>query len=143
MLEVIGPGLAHVAVVSVLPPARLIGVNHRTAPDPCHNVGRRHLGPLIHPLGGRHAGASEAVGTTLARFPGLVWLAVSLGLQTGHPGRTVGFGPPLQLGNPLFQALDDRLLPDDQVPLLDDQGDQGVPVGSPELDSRFHTRYMT
>ena len=24
-----------------------------------------------------------------------------------------------------------------------DQGDQGVPVGSPEFDSRFHTRYMT
>ena len=71
------------------------------------------------------------------------WLPVPFGLQTGHPARAFGFGPPFQLGNPLFQALDDRLLPDDPVPLLDDQGNQSIPVGSPEIDSCFHSRYMT
>ena len=92
---------------------------------------------MLHPLGGRHAGASEAVGTTLTRFLGLVCLAVSLGLQTGHPGRTFGFDPPFQLGNPFLQPIYDPLLPDDQIPLLDDQGDQSILVGSLEVNFPF------
>ena len=44
------------AVVSILPPTRLIGVNHRAVPDPFHNVGHHRLGLLGHPLGGGHDG---------------------------------------------------------------------------------------
>ena len=50
--------------------------------------------------------------------------------------------PPLILrlvttGRRLRSAV--RLLPNIQAPLLDDQD---TPVGSPEIGSRFHSRYM-
>ena len=73
---------------------------------------------MLHPMGGGHAGAGEAMRPTLAWFPGLGWLAINLGLQTGHPTRAFGFGLPFQLGNPLLQLIDHRLLPDEEVPLL-------------------------
>ena len=46
----------HVAVVSVLPPAGLIGVGHRRASHRFLDVGQRRLGLLGHPVGGDHDG---------------------------------------------------------------------------------------
>ncbi len=94
----------------------------------CHRV--------FHPLGGRHAGAGEAVGTRLARPFGLGRFPVGFGLQTGHPARAAGFGLPFQLGNLFLQPLDDRLLPDDN-------GNQDIPVGSLEVNLPVHAHYMT
>ena len=98
------------------------------------------VGALIHrvfyPLGGRHAGPGKAVGPRLAWRFGLGRLPVGFGFQTGHPTRAPGFGLPFQLGNPLLQALDDGLLPDDA-------GDEDIPVGSGEVDFPIHIRYMT
>ena len=47
----------HVTVVSVLPPAGLVGVDHRTASDPFHDVGHHPLGSVGRPLCGGHDGA--------------------------------------------------------------------------------------
>ena len=47
----------HVTVVSVLPPAGLVGVDHRTASDPFHDVGHHPLGSVGHPWCGGHDGA--------------------------------------------------------------------------------------
>jgi hypothetical protein len=91
---------------------------------------------MLHPLGGGHADAGEAVRQTLAWFPGLGWLAVSLGLQTEHPARAFGFGLPLQLGNPFLQTRDDGLL-------AYDDGDEHIPVNGGQVNFRIHTRYMT
>ena len=68
---------------------------------------------VLHPLGGHRADPGKAVGSSLARLPGLGWLPVSLRLQSGHLTVPAGFRRPLQLGDPLLQALDDRLLPDE------------------------------
>ena len=91
---------------------------------------------VFHPLGGRHAGASKAVGPRLALFLGLGRLLLGFGLQTGHPAGAAQFVPPFQLGDPFFQTLDDGLLP------LND-GNQHIPVRSAEVDFRIHPRYMT
>ena len=45
----------HVTVVSVLPPAGLVGTDHRTASDPFHDVGHHPLGSVGHPWCGAHA----------------------------------------------------------------------------------------
>ena len=66
---------------------------------------------VFHPLGGRPAGASKAVGPRLAWFLGLGRLLLGFGLQTGHPAGAAQFVPPFQLGDPFLQALDDALLP--------------------------------
>ncbi len=94
------------------------------------------VGTLFHPLGGRHAGASKAVGPRLAWFLGLGRLLLGFGLQTGHPAGAAQFVPPFQLGDPFLQAPDDGLLP------LND-GNQHIPVRSAEVDFRIHPRYMT
>ena len=91
---------------------------------------------VLHPLGRRHAGAGEPVGTALAWPFGLSRFPLGFGLQTGHPTRAAGLGRPFQLSNPLLQPLDDRLLPDDN-------GNQGIAVGSLEVNFRIHTHYMT
>ena len=91
---------------------------------------------VLHPLGGRHAGAGKAVATRLAGRFGLGRFPVGFGLQTGHPTRAPGFGRAFQLGNPLLQPLDDDLLPDDD-------GNQDIPVGSLEINFPVNAHYMT
>ena len=103
------------------------GQPSRAVGTPLHRV--------LHPSGGRHAGPRKAARARFARFPGRRRLAVAFGLQTGHPARTLGFGPPFQLGNTLLQALDDRLLPDDDV-------DQNLPVGGPEVSLSIHATHI-
>ena len=98
---------------------------------------------VLHPLGGRHAGAGKTVGTALAWPFGLGRFPLGFGLQTGHPTRAAGFGRPFQLANPFLQPLDDRLLPDDNGLLPDNAGNQDIPVGSLEVNFRIHTHYMT
>ncbi len=66
----------------------------------------------------------------------LGWLPVGLGLQTGHPTGTAGFGLTLQLGNPFLQARDDGLL-------AYADGDEHIPVNGGQVNFRIHTRYMT
>ena len=91
-----------------------------SAVGPASGQPRSAVGTLFHhvlyppttPVGGRHADPGKAVRPTLARLLGLGWLPVSLRLQSGHLAVPAGFRPPLQLGNPLLQALDDRLLPE-------------------------------
>ena len=90
---------------------------------------------VLHPSGGRHAGPGKAARARFAWFPGRRRLTIGFGLQTGHPTRTLGFGPPFQLGNPFFQALDERLLPDDDF-------DQNLPVGSPEVSLSIHATHI-
>ena len=53
-------------------------------PDPTVGTLLHHM---LHPLGGRHADAGEAVATGLPWLLGLVRLLVALGLQTGHPAQ--------------------------------------------------------
>ena len=91
---------------------------------------------MLHPLGGRHAGAGKAMGPRLAWFLGLGRPLLGFGLQTGHPTGAARFVPPFQLGNPFLQALDDGLLPHND-------GNQQIPVGSAEVDFPIHSRYMT
>ena len=98
---------------------------------------------VLHPLGRRHAGAGKAVGTALAWPFGLGRFPVGFGLQTGHPTRAAWLGRPLELANPFLQPLDDRLLPDDDGLLPDNAGNQGIAVGSLEVNFRIHTHYMT
>ena len=98
---------------------------------------------MLHPLGGHRADPGKAVGSSLARLPGLGWFPVSLRLQSGHLAVPAGFRPPLQLGDPILQTLDDRLLPDEQVPLLSDDAQQRVSVESGEVNFRGRSRYVT
>ncbi len=99
--------------------------------------------PHALPAGWGSWGPGETVRPTLARLLGLGWLPVSLRLQSGHLAVPAGFRPRLQLGNPLLQALDDRLLPDEQVPLLGIIAQQRVSVKSGEVNFRGHSKYMT
>ena len=46
---------------------------------------------VLHPLGGRHAGAGKVVGTGLVWFLGLGLLLLGFELQTGHTSRAIGF----------------------------------------------------
>ena len=91
---------------------------------------------MLHPLGGRHPGASKAVSARLVWFLGLGRFPVSFGLQTRHPLGTAGFGRPFQLGNPFLQPFDDLRLPDDD-------GNQDIPVGGPQVHFPIHSKYMT
>ena len=78
---------------------------------------------MLHAVGGRHAGSGKAVRSGFARFLGTCWLPVCFGFQTGH----FGFGLPFQLGNAFLQPLNDGLLSDDDA-------NQNIPVGSPEIE---------
>ncbi len=91
---------------------------------------------MLHPLGGRHASLGKAVATRLAWTFGLGWLPVDFGLQTRHPPGTAGFGLPCQLGNPLLQPVDADLLPDDDA-------NEDIAMGSPEIGFGIHASYMT
>ncbi len=91
---------------------------------------------MLHLLSGRHAGPGKAVATRLAWTFGPGWLPVDFGLQTRHPPGTAGFGLPCQLGNPLLQPVDADLLPDDDA-------NEDISMGSPEIDFGNHASYMT
>ena len=91
---------------------------------------------MLHPLGGRHASLGKAVATRLAWTFGLGWLPVDFGLQTRHPPGTAGFGLPFQLGNPLLQPVDADLLPDDDA-------NEDIAMGSPEIGFGIRASYMT
>ena len=64
------------------------------------------------------------------------WLPVCFGFQTGHPAGAFGFGLPFQLGNAFLQPLNAGLLSDDDA-------NQNIPVGSPEIDFGIQPSYMT
>ena len=104
----------------------------------------RQLGPavgtllhhMLHSVGMRHTGSGKAVRSGFARFLGLGWLPVCFGFQTGHPAGALGFGLPFQLGNAFLQPLNAGLLSDDDA-------NQNIPVGSPEIDFGIHPSYMT
>ena len=91
---------------------------------------------VLHPLVGRHPGPGEALRPTLAWFLGLVRFPVALGLQAGHTAGAARSGPPFQMGNPLLQLINNGLLPDDDA-------DEHIPVGSPEINFTVHPSYMT
>ncbi len=91
---------------------------------------------MLHLLGGHHAGPGKAVATRLAWTFGPGWLPVDFGLQTRHPPGTAGFGLPCQLGNPLLQPFDADLLPDDDA-------NEDIAMGGPEIDFGIHASYMT
>ena len=91
---------------------------------------------MLHPLVGRHSGSGKARATGLARLPGLIRVPVAFGFQAGHPPRTAGLAPAFQLGNPLLQAFNHGLLSDDDA-------DEHIPVGSPEINFTVHPSYMT
>ncbi len=91
---------------------------------------------VLHTLVGRHSGSGKARATGLARLPGSIRLPVAFGLQAGHPSRTAGLALALQLGDPLLQAFNDGLLSDDDA-------DEHIPVGSPEINFTVHPSYMT
>ena len=91
---------------------------------------------MLHSLGRRRAGPGKAVGSRLAWLLGSIRLPLGFGLQTGHPSRNPGFGPPFQLGNPFLQVLDDGLLPNDDP-------NQNIPVGGGEVDFMLHDPNLT
>ena len=93
---------------------------------------------VLHPVGGRHAGAGKAVRPWLAGpfgrggFP----VGFGIGFEAGHPAGVRGFGLAFQLGNPFLQARNDRLLPDDE-------GNENVAVGGGQVNFSIHALYMT
>ena len=93
---------------------------------------------MLHPSGGRHAGAGKAVRPWLAGpfgwggFP----VGFGIGFEAGHPAGVRGFGLALQLGNPFLQARNDR-------PLPDDAGNENVAVGGGQVNFGIHSLYMT
>ena len=68
---------------------------------------------VLYPLGGCHAGAGKALGPRLEGPFGLGRFTTRFGLQACHSAGAQGFGLAFQLGNPFLQALNDRLLSDD------------------------------
>ena len=98
---------------------------------------------MLHPLGGRHAGAGKTVATGLAGRLGLDRFPLPSGFQTGHPTGTTRLDPPLQLGNPFLQAFDDRLLADHQGLLPHYDVNQNIPVGRSQVRFRLHPSYVT
>ena len=91
---------------------------------------------VLHTLVGRHSGSGKARATGLARLLGSIRSPVAFGLQAGHPSRTAGLALAFRLGNPLLQAFNDGLLSDDDA-------DEHIPVGSPEINFTVHPSYMT
>ena len=73
---------------------------------------------------------------TLARLLGLVRFPVTFGLQTGHTAGAARFAAAFQLGNPFLQLINDGLL-------ADDDADENIPVGSPEINFPVHPIHMT
>ncbi len=71
------------------------------------------------------------------------WLPVCFGFQTGHPAGAFGFGLPFQLGNAFLQPLNAFLQPLNDGLLSDDDANQNIPVGSPEIDFGIQPSYMT
>ncbi len=91
---------------------------------------------MLHPLVGRHSGSGKARATGLARLLGSIRSPVAFGLQAGHPSRTAGLALAFRLGDPLLQEFNDGLLSDDDA-------DEHIPVGSPEINFTVHPSYMT
>ena len=73
---------------------------------------------------------------TLARLLGLVRFAINFEFQTRHTAGAARFAAAFQLGNPLLQPINDGLLPDDDA-------DEHIPVGSPEINFPVHPIHMT
>jgi hypothetical protein len=82
---------------------------------------------VLYPLGGCHAGAGKALGPRLAG---------PFGLQAWHSAGARGFGLAFQLGNPFLQALNDRLL-------SDDDRNENLAAGAVQVNSGIHAYYMT
>ena len=91
---------------------------------------------MLHPLGGGHALAGEAVGPGLPGPFILGWTLARLRFNAGNPGRPTRLGlsfqhlkPSLQLGDDGLLLGNDGLLPGDDGLLLGDEGLQGLPAG--------------
>ena len=98
---------------------------------------------VLHPLGGRHAPAGEAMASLLAG-PLLRWrLPARFRLEAGHSGRATRFGLAFQFGNPPLQPLNHPLLFQNGGLHLRDDGDADSAVGGGEVNFSIHALYMT
>ena len=91
---------------------------------------------VLHPLGGCHARAGEAVASLLAGLL-LRWgLPGRFRLQAGHPERAARFRLAFQFGNPPRQPLNHRLC-------LGDDGNEDIAVDGGQVHFSIHALYMT
>ena len=69
---------------------------------------------------------------------GALWAGCTtrFGLQACHSAGAQGFGLAFQLGNPFLQALNDRLL-------SDDDRNENLAAGAVQVNSGIHAYYMT
>ena len=91
---------------------------------------------MLYPLRGCHAGAGKALGPRLAGPFGLGRFTAGFGLQAWHSAGARGFGLAFQLDNPFLQALNDRLL-------SDDDRNENLAAGAVQVNSGIHAYYMT
>ena len=93
---------------------------------------------VLHPVGGCHARAGEAVASLLAGLLLRRWLAARTGLEAGHSGWATRFGLAFQFGNPPLQPLNHPLLFQNGGLQLGDDGDKDSAVGGGEINFSIH-----
>ena len=98
---------------------------------------------VLHPVGGCHAPAGEAVASLLAGLL-LRWgLPGRFRLEAGHSQRAAWFRPAFQFGNPPLQPLNHPLLFQNGGLQLGDDGDEEIAVGDDQVTLSIHSLYMT
>ena len=98
---------------------------------------------VLHPMGGCHARAGEAVASLLSGLLLCRWLAARTGLVAGHSGWATRFGLAFQFGNPPLQPLNHPLLFQNGGLQLGDDGDEDIAGGGGEVNFGIHALYMT
>ena len=98
---------------------------------------------VLHPVGGCHARAGEAVASLLSG-PLLRWgLPGRFRLVAGHSGWAARFGLAFQFGNPPLQPLNHPLLFQNGGLQLGDDGDEDIAVGGGQVTLSIHSLYLT